>query len=395
VSGAGLGGGGAAERRVFPLFDSLRAIAALCIFGYHIAASQNAIGGTWLGNLNVGVPIFFVVSGFLLYRPFVARHDRGEARARLRPYAIRRVLRIVPAYWVALTLITLWLGLQSQVFTLEGVIRYYGFLQVYDTATIAGGIGQAWTLGVEVVFYVFLPLWALAVRRVHSELWPLAALALAGIAWKVVVLATEFKAGHAFLPALVAFPAWLETFAAGMALAVLSVRATQRGWRPGPVQALERHPWVAWLAAGAAYAALCVRGWQGGERAQVMIAYELKTVVALGLVVPAVFGDPTRSWVRRVLGFPPLLWVGLVSYGLYLWHLAVIDKLADGGWDDKLGVPLFTLVALAGALAIAALSWYALERPALRLGRRLTGPTAQTRTLAEDRAAVAAETSPS
>ncbi|MFL5904724.1 MAG: acyltransferase family protein, partial [Solirubrobacteraceae bacterium] len=97
MSGAGLGGGGAAERRVFPLFDSLRAIAALCIFGYHIAASQDAIGGTWLGNLNVGVPIFFVVSGFLLYRPFVARPDRGEARARLRPYAIRRVLRIVPA----------------------------------------------------------------------------------------------------------------------------------------------------------------------------------------------------------------------------------------------------------------------------------------------------------
>jgi peptidoglycan/LPS O-acetylase OafA/YrhL len=65
MSGAGFGGGGRAERQVFPLFDSLRAIAALTIFGYHIAASQNEIGGTWLGNLNVGVPIFFVVSGFL------------------------------------------------------------------------------------------------------------------------------------------------------------------------------------------------------------------------------------------------------------------------------------------------------------------------------------------
>jgi peptidoglycan/LPS O-acetylase OafA/YrhL len=383
------------ERRVFPLFDSLRAIAALCIFAYHIAASQNAIGGTWLGNLNVGVPIFFVVSGFLLYRPFVARRVEGRPRAPVRRYAIRRVLRIVPAYWVALTLITIWLGLQSQVFTLHGVVTYYGFLQVYDTSTIAGGIGQAWTLSVEVAFYVLLPLWAIAISRVRSELWPVAALALAGIAWKLVVLATQFKAGNAFFPLLVAFPAWLETFAAGMALAVISVWATERGWRPRAMGIVERHAWLPWLVAALAYTALCVRGWQGGTRAQVLVDYELKTVVALGLVLPAVIGDPTRGWVRRVLAFPPLLWVGLVSYGFFLWHLAVITQLHRWGVDDDAGIPLFTLAALGGSLAIAAVSWYALERPALRLGRRLTGPTAQTRTLADDRAAVAADTSPS
>jgi peptidoglycan/LPS O-acetylase OafA/YrhL len=126
-----------------------------------------------------------------------------------------------------------------------------------------------------------------------------------------------------------------------------------------------------------------------------MIEYELKTIVAVGLVMPAVFGDPTRGWVRRVLAFPPLLWVGLVSYGFFLWHLAVIDKLQDGGVDDTLGVPLFTLIALAGSLGIAAISWYVIERPSLRLARRLTGPTAQTRTLADDRAAAAAEAPPS
>jgi peptidoglycan/LPS O-acetylase OafA/YrhL len=58
-------------------------------------------------------------------------------------------------------------------------------------------------------------------------------------------------------------------------------------------------------------------------------------------------------------------------------------------------VPLFTLIALVASLAIAALSWYVIERPSLRLARRLTGPTAQTRTLADDRAAVAAEARPS
>jgi len=338
------------------------------------------------------VPIFFVVSGFLLYRPYVARREQGGSGPAVGPYAVRRALRIVPAYWVALTLITVWLGLESQVFTVDGIVTYYGFLQVYDPSTIAGGIGQAWTLGVEVTFYAFLPLWAWAMRRRLGDLWPLVALAAFGILWKVVVLTWFFSPS---LTALVVLPAWMETFAAGMALAVLSVWRTDRGFHPRWMRVVEERPWLPWLVALAAFLAVGPHGWQGTEKTAVMVQYELKTVVAVGLVLPAVFGDPTRGWVRRVLGFPPLLWVGLVSYGFFLWHLAVITKLQDGGWDDKLGVPLFPLVALAGALAIAAVSWYALERPALRLARRLTGPTAQTRTLADDREAVAAEARPS
>ncbi len=381
----------------FPLFDSLRAIAALSIFGFHIAASQRALNDPdfpWLGQLNVGVPIFFVVSGFLLYRPFVAARLRRSPRPAVVPYAIRRVLRIVPAYWVALPLITLWLGREDQVFTASGVITYFFFLQLYEASTITGGIGQAWTLGVEVSFYVFLPIWAFLVRRVPGELLPVAVLALVGIVWKVVVLSTAFSSGSsAAFPLLIALPAWLETFAGGMALAVLSVWVTDRGWRAGWVRVVEERPWVPWLIALLAFAAVGPHGWQGGNESQVMIEYELKTVVAIGLVLPAVFGEPTRGWVRRVLGFPPLLWVGLVSYGFYLWHLAVIEKLQDGGWDDKLGLPLFILAALAGSLAIAAVSWYCLERPILRLGRRFAGPTVQTRTLADDRAALEARPS--
>ena len=387
------------DRPRFPLFDSLRAIAALSIFGFHIAASQLALNDPdfpWLGQLNVGVPIFFVVSGFLLYRPFVARRAQGRPAPSMRGYAIRRALRIIPAYWVALTVIAVWLGLQSQVFSVDGIVTYYGFLQVYDVSTIDGGVGQAWTLGVEVTFYAFLPIWAWAMRRRLGELWPLIALAAFGIVWKIVVLATVFQSGNknAFT-GLVVLPAWMETFAAGMALAVLSVWRTDRDYHPRWLRAVEERPWLPWLVALLAFAAVGPHGWQGGPESQVMIEYELKTIVAVGLVMPAVFGDPTRGWVRRVLAFPPLLWVGLVSYGFFLWHLAVIDKLQDGGVDDTLGVPLFTLVALAASLGIAAVSWYVIERPSLRLARRLTGPTAQTRTLADDRAAAAAEAPPS
>jgi peptidoglycan/LPS O-acetylase OafA/YrhL len=153
-----------------------------------------------------------------------------------------------------------WLGLRARCSTVDGVVTYYGFLQVYDVSTIDGGIGQAWTHGVEVTFYAFLPLWAWAMRRRLGELWPLVALAAFGIVWKIVVLATVFQSGdkNAFTW-LVILPAWMETFAAGMALAVLSVWRTDRGYPPalaagggGPVALL-------------AFAAVGPHGWQGGE----------------------------------------------------------------------------------------------------------------------------------
>jgi peptidoglycan/LPS O-acetylase OafA/YrhL len=126
------------------------------------------------------------------------------------------------------------------------VVTYYGFLQVYDVSTIDGGIGQAWTHGVEVTFYAFLPLWAWAMRRRLGELWPLVALAAFGIVWKIVVLATVFQSGdkNAFTW-LVILPAWMETFAAGMALAVLSVWRTDRGYHPRWLQVVEDR-WRCW-----------------------------------------------------------------------------------------------------------------------------------------------------
>lgn len=72
-------------------------------------AFDDGLAGHYLAQLNLGVSIFFVISGFLLYRPFGAARLAGERSPPLLPYAIRRVARIVPAYWVALTIVALWL----------------------------------------------------------------------------------------------------------------------------------------------------------------------------------------------------------------------------------------------------------------------------------------------
>lgn len=165
---------GAANPR-FPLFDSLRALAALSVFAVHLPFGYRMAPGNplrpYLLNLNVGVAVFFLISGFLLYRPFARARLGGARGPALRPYAVRRLLRIVPAYWVALPCVVLLLGpsgeglTATRVFSAHGVPAYFGFAQVYDSHTLLGGISAAWSLCVELSFYALLPLWALLMLR--------------------------------------------------------------------------------------------------------------------------------------------------------------------------------------------------------------------------------------
>jgi len=131
----------------FPLFDSLRAIAALSVLVYHVgllAQIDFSSGyGRLLADLNVGVTIFFLISGFLLYRPYVAARHGGSPAPRLADYARRRALRILPAYWLALTVLAITPGL-GEVFGPDWFV-YYGLQQtnplVYDPAPCLAHVG--------------------------------------------------------------------------------------------------------------------------------------------------------------------------------------------------------------------------------------------------------------
>src|SRR6185437_9757218 len=122
-----------AER--FPLIDALRAMAAIAVFGTHAAFFAGAeYDGSALGHyterLEVGVAVFFVISGFLLYRPFLVARLERVARPATGAYAWRRFLRIVPAYWVALTFSTWWLH-KNGVWTASGFPTFYGLGQSF------------------------------------------------------------------------------------------------------------------------------------------------------------------------------------------------------------------------------------------------------------------------
>jgi peptidoglycan/LPS O-acetylase OafA/YrhL len=361
----------------FPLFDSLRAVAALTVVLFHIAfvagGFTNPHFARYLVQLNIGVPIFFLISGFLLYRPFVAARFARDRMPAAGPYAIRRLFRIVPAYWVALLLIAVWINLPA---VLDNPLPYFGFAQVYDRSTLINGYGVAWTLDVEVTFYALLPVWAFAMRRLPgrterqialTEVAPLVAIFAFAVVWNQANTQTAF--GFVPIkPEIATLPAFLDQFALGMGLAVASVALAGRERRPLAVRVVESAPWLPWVAAAALWVAMCnIGGFReaGSETAR----HVLRGLVAFGILLPAVFGGDRGGAVRRVLADRRLRWIGLISYSLYLWHSAVIQKLAST--RDDLGWVGFAILGLAASIAVAAVSFYAVERPALRLGQRL------------------------
>ena len=389
----------------FPLLDALRAIAAFAIVFTHTASVTNFNSDNWLGQftarLNIGVALFFLLSGFLLYRPFVAARHQGRPTVRIRDYARRRVLRIVPAYWVALTLLALWPGLIA--FWDGPWWRSYAFTQIYfKDGVISQGIFPAWSLCIEITFYLALPFLAAAIGRIardraRVELVLLAVLALASLTARSVLQAAG--GGYVLQNTLVCYLDW---FCVGMAMAVVSVAAWGREHEYLPLRIVVERPWVAWLLAAVGFwvvstqlnlsrtfFAIYSNGSYQGE-------HLLFVGVSALVMLPAVFGDWHGGWIRRLLGWRVLAWLGLISYGVFLYHGPFVLWLSGHHADTWLpgsGYLSMTLVACAMATAAAALSYYLVERPALRFKDRGSGrssrDTASSRSAPEDSAATA------
>jgi peptidoglycan/LPS O-acetylase OafA/YrhL len=369
----------------FPLVDALRGLAALAIVGTHVAVFAGAdYPGSPLGRyaqrLEVGVAVFFVISGFLLYRPYLAARLAAEPPLTVHAYAWRRFLRIVPGYWVALTVSAFALS-EPGFFS----PTYYLFGQTYRTASIGGGLVQAWTLCIEVTFYAFLPIWAWAMARVagrslRREAVALGAMAVLSLAYKAVLLAGMDPHQITITPLLLALPAYLDQFALGMGLAVLSVWLVDRASVPGAVRLLERRPGVAWAVAAVAFWVASTqigigdRLFEPFTPAQYMTRHLLYAVIGIAVVIPAVIGPPGRGVVRRVLAHPVLVYIGVVSYGLFLWHVTGLSLLERWGFRGFLPIHPYVAWAVAGVafgVLLATVSWYVIERPALRLKRLL------------------------
>jgi peptidoglycan/LPS O-acetylase OafA/YrhL len=372
----------------FPCFDGLRAVAALAVLVTHVAfvtgADFRSEFGAFAARLDAGVAVFFVISGFLLYRPFVAARLSGQSFPAVGGYFWRRALRILPAYWLALTITIFVLNVPERTPDPGELFLYYGLLHEYSLDHFVGPILSSYTLVTEIAFYVFLPLYAVVVgarpasppEHVRRDLVALAGLFAAGVAYRVVVsLADPSGIRDAQLQNIL--PGWIDAFAAGMALAVVSVWAS-RGDGPR-LPGLDRRfvPAVSWGLAGVAFVVVSV---VVGRPSPGIVVYSigeelaihyLYIVVAVLLLVPAIFGPQDRGAIRNVLRHLLVLWLGIVSYGLYLWNETLIEKYLQ--WTDSSAFNTsFLKMLIAVALmttAIAAVSYYVFERPILRFKR--------------------------
>jgi peptidoglycan/LPS O-acetylase OafA/YrhL len=377
----------------FPLFDGLRAIAAGAILVTHVAGlttfnTGNALGA-YTARLNMGVAFFFVISGFLLYRPFLAARFAGRPVPRIRDYARRRVLRILPAYWLALTVLAATVGLCG-VFSHDWWI-YYLLLQNNSQATVLCGIGAAWSLCIEAAFYVALPLWALLMARVQRgrssrsmvriEVAALLAVSLVSIAARTLAWRTY---GHQ-TDVDISLLGNADWFAYGMGLALASVALAGRERDSRIVRVVSDRPWVPW--ALAAFLWWLDATQLGMDRALPPVydgtrwleEHLIFPLIGLLVALPAAFGDPRRGLPRKILGHPFLAWFGLVSYGVFLWHQPLMAPVIERGGDAIIpGMPFVSLLVsmLAVSMAVAAASYYLVERPILRFkDRRRPPPT--------------------
>jgi peptidoglycan/LPS O-acetylase OafA/YrhL len=389
----------------FALFDGLRGIAVLGILAFHVSEFTGQLGLGVAGRFDEvaggeAVLVFFAISGFLLYRPYVAAHARGGSGPVPAVYARRRALRILPGYWVALTLLAIYPGIAG-VFSHDWW-RYYGYLQLYSGRTVGRGIPVAWTLCVEVAFYLALPLWAIAMRRLNSrrgtgssaQRWlvvELSSLAIVAACGLIVQLAAASRhVGYLVESSLAGQCLWL---AIGMAFAVLSVAIEHGEVRPGAALRFVRaHAGACWVAAAGAFAGLMALVPSGGVFGLITVAQTRQPVgttaakIALDavfvslLIAPAVFGDERSGVPRRLLRARPVVWLGVISYSFYLWHLTIVEVIATPGRGSAFSAAGLNLlghvhtartfvlfvVSLAATVVIASLSYRFIELPFLR-----------------------------
>jgi peptidoglycan/LPS O-acetylase OafA/YrhL len=347
--------------------DGLRGIAALAIVVLHVwmfdfgdaGKPPKTAADLAIGELRLGVPLFFVLSGFFVHRAFVAAALEGRRRPRLRHYALRRAARILPAYWLTLALSFVLLRAAGHPLAIDAsqLPAFLVFVQSWFPEIRKHLDPPMWTLGVEIGFYAVLPVIALPAMRLSRR-------GQAAVCAGVVAVGSAVVAGNALgsWPAVVALtvPFHLAAFGAGM-LVVTLTHGRRAAAQTGRLLLVAG---VLLVVFDGVWHSLAL-----GPQVVRDVAGDLPACVGFALVVASCALTGRRA---RVLGSTPARWAGTLSYGVYLLHFVVIVVLrAEDAWPRRLDAALALVLAI--TLASAAVCWFAVERPVLRWVARRTG----------------------
>lgn len=398
-----------------PYLDGIRALAVIAIVILHSWATYGEPSWSLFGqdltfipaHLRLGVDLFFLLSGFLLARPWFRSECDGTARPRLAAFWLRRLYRIVPAYYLSLIAV-LFLFVPSGRITqgaIEGEIGLWNlgahalFLQNYvplSSGFLNGSNDAWWSLTVEMTWYLVLPLFAVAFT---GRRWRVALPAALGItfAWTalsmyslggLVGVMTRSVSGETAtlvgLPRpwsptmrdllLMAFPSYAFTFALGVGLARMVVVASRARNNSAPWWSRPRCA-TAIFGLGAVFCVVVTsRSWALDGQLGQDVSLASCSLALAAMLYGVTFGLPL---LRRPLEWLPLRYIGWVSYGIYLFHIPVLSMITMHSdistWNSSVGVPVLLICGLAISTVVATASWLLVERPFLQSRKRPSG----------------------
>jgi peptidoglycan/LPS O-acetylase OafA/YrhL len=340
--------------------ESLRALAALGVLlghAYGWSHGWKGVYATYPGRLilsgGFGVFLFFALSGYLLFLPFARAAFGPSARIDLRRYAVNRAVRILPLYYVVIGtyLVVHAQGVGAQWW------RFLLFLEGFGADTVAKVDPPAWSLVVEVQFYVLLPLFAWLVARVGRRSLPRAALFVAGLGLAALVarMVTVTYADNVTAVWRYSLPATCVFFFPGLLLALLRVHLDnhQRTWEAARVVGSS----TPWLVGGVVLWAVSAYRYYDG----LMLPASVLLLGACALPL-------RQQWPVRALDARWIAALGTASYSLYLWHGPIIESMSRASWMPSGFVPLAAVGAVVCSL-VALVSYRVIEAPFLRLRR--------------------------
>jgi peptidoglycan/LPS O-acetylase OafA/YrhL len=355
------------NQRYMPGLDGLRAIAVLAVIAFHL-------GFGWAPGGLLGVGIFFTLSGYLITDILLSQLAR-RGHIRLGKFWLARARRLLPALFAMLILVVAWVTIfgpaQPQQFR-DGVVAsalyvsnwqlIFGDVSYFARFAPPGPLNHLWSLAIEEQFYIVWPfLLLIGVKLVRET--PLSS----GVRPRLAVLTLALGVASAVLMAVLYHPSLDPSrvyygtdtrasellFGAALAMVWPSRKLSPR------IGAGARNTLDALGVAGLLAIALMI--WQTDQYSSFLYRGGFVLLSIATVLVVAALAHPAGR-LGPILGWKPLRWIGVRSYGIYLWHFPIIVLTTPGGVANG-AEPLRELLQAVAIFAVAALSWKYIEEP--------------------------------
>jgi peptidoglycan/LPS O-acetylase OafA/YrhL len=337
------------QSNYIPTLDGWRTIAVLMVIGYH--GSPESI--RWLSFFNYGhhgVNLFFGISGFLICSRLLDEKDRHGSLS-LKNFYIRRAFRILPPAFIYILFLNFMASIawMTQPNPIESLASCFFFRNFLPAELGVSYTGHYWSLAVEEHFYLFWPIF-LILTGSKRALWMTPLLALGLEAWRNVDVSYGITHLNGFL-----YHQRTDRVLDGLLWGcVLALIIRQPGWRERLTRITITPLWLIYVLA-------LVYVWITPLPFGLVFESQLTALVLIGTVL-----HPTTRF-GRLLESTPMIWLGRLSYSIYLWQSALfVGRYQDGVDFQVWPINLFSLIVMAAA------SYYLIEKPCMAVGKRLT-----------------------